>query len=99
MTTTISATLDESILLAAKEGCNEEIRRLRVRGANVNARNEWDTPVFWAALYSHVESLWVLLALGVDLDKKYMNGELPSILLLTPTSQRASACWFGSAPT
>ena len=44
--------MDKAMLSAAGEGRNEEIRRLRARGANVNATDDLGrTPVFRAAIY------------------------------------------------
>ena len=73
--TTMSAALDKAMQKVAQDGHNEEIRRLRARGANVNTTYDgltpncgW-TPVLWAVCYNRVESLRVLYELGADVDK------------------------------
>ena len=63
--------LDDLLLQAADQGNTDLVRTLISRGANVNARDEWDlTPLHRAAHRRHIETARVLLSEGANFNAR-----------------------------
>ncbi|MDC0307338.1 ankyrin repeat domain-containing protein [bacterium] len=63
---------------AASRGALQEVKDFLAKGADVNAKDEWEgTPLESAALYGHKEVVELLIAEGADVNAQGVDGETP----------------------
>jgi hypothetical protein len=66
--------LNDQLIVAARSGRLEEVKRLLDQGADVNARGMWGlTPLIWASSKGHLAVVNLLVQRGADVDARANN--------------------------